>query len=324
MTAQQKKIQRAFVIYWSLLVYIIASQIWWFIALKLQNDQMSGYKIQDLPRNEVYAQKAAQITKDKNYKTAQYAGEGITFLLLIMAGAVFVYRAVSRELRRGTQQENFMMAITHELKTPIAVSKLNLETLQKWKLDEAQQKRLLNNTLEETNRLDGLCSNILLSSQIEADGYRVTNEEQAFSVIVENCADNFKARCPQRHFILDIAPDIFVVGDAFLLEIAVNNLLENAIKYSPKEKPVEISLHKDGHCAVMKIIDEGAGIPETEKKKVFQKFYRTGNEATRRAKGTGLGLYLVSNIAKRHGGKIIIQDNPKGGSIFVLTLKAEP
>ncbi len=324
MTEQRRKIRRAFIIYWSLLVYIVASQIWWFIALELQNDQMSVHKIQYLPKNELYEQKAAQIIKAKNLKTAQYAGEGITFLLLILAGAVFVFRAVRRELRRGTEQENFMMAITHELKTPIAVSKLNLETLQKWKLDEKQQKRLLDNTLEETNRLDALCSNILLSSQIDADGYRVTNEEQPFSVLIENCADNFRARCPQRTFKSDITPDIFVVGDAFLLEIAVNNLLENAIKYSPKEKPVEILLHKDGDYAVVKIIDEGTGIQEAEKKKVFQKFYRTGSEATRRAKGTGLGLYLVSNISKRHGGKIIIQDNPKGGSIFVLSLKAEP
>lgn len=324
MTEKQKKIRRAFVIYWVLLAYIIAAQIWWFIALKLQNDQMSIYEMQNLRKDDIsYSKKAAQIIKDKNYKTAQYAGEGITFLLLIMAGAVFVYRAVRRELKRGTEQENFMMAITHELKTPIAVSKLNLETLQKWKLEEAQQKRLLDNTLEETNRLDALCSNILLSSQIEADGYRVTNEEQAFSVITANCADNFKARCPLRRFVTNIAPDIFVVGDAFLLEIAVNNLLENAIKYSPKEKPVEISLYKEGSCAVVKITDEGAGIPEPEKKRVFLKFYRTGNEATRRAKGTGLGLYLVRNIAKRHGGKIIIKDNPKGGSIFVLSFKAE-
>lgn len=323
MTQIQKKIRRAFVIYWVLLAYIIAAQIWWFIALKLQNDEMSEYKIQDLPKNELYAQTAAQITQAKNYKTAQYAGEGVTFLLLIMAGAVFVFRAVRRELRRGTEQENFMMAITHELKTPIAVSKLNLETLQKWKLDETQQKRLLHNTLEETNRLDALCTNLLLSSQIVADGYRVTNEEQAYSTIIENCVDNFKARCPLRTFEKNIEPDIFVIGDAFLLEIAVNNLLENAIKYSPKEKPVRIVLEKKESCAELQITDEGPGISEQEKKKIFEKFYRTGNEATRRAKGTGLGLFLVNNISKRHKGQIKIENNPAGGSIFVLTIKAE-
>lgn len=324
MAEKKHKIQRAFIIYWVLLAYIIAALVWWFIALSGQNEQMSKYKLADLPANDTaYAAKHAQIIRATKTKNTQYIGEGATFLLLILAGAIFVYRAVSRELRSGTEQQNFMMAITHELKTPIAVAKLNLETLQKWKLDETQQKRLLHNTLEETNRLDALCTNLLLSSQIEANGYRVTNEEQAFSAIINNCADNFRARCPQRVFFKDISPDIFVIGDAFLLEIAVNNLLENAVKYSPKEKPVTVSLQKEAGLAVVRIIDEGPGIPETEKKKIFQKFYRTGNEATRKAKGTGLGLYLVKNIAKRHKGNIVIENNPPGGSIFAFSMKAE-
>ena len=324
MQAKRKKIQRAIIIYWVLLAYIIAALVWWFIALSRQNEQMSMYKLQDLRRDDFfYAEKYDRIIKARNLKTAQYLGEGATFMLLILAGAIFVFRAVRRELRSGTQQQNFMMAITHELKTPIAVAKLNLETLQKWKLDEIQQKRLLYNTLEETNRLDALCSNLLLSSQMEAGGYRITNEEQAFSLIVNKCADNFSARYPQREITKEIATDVFVVGDQFLLEIAINNLLGNAVKYSPKEKPVNVSLMQEGNVAVLKIKDEGHGIPNAEKKKIFQKFYRTGNEATRRAKGTGLGLYLTKNIAQTQNGNIIIQDNPAGGSIFVFSLKAE-
>lgn len=324
MPLKRKKIQRAFVIYWVLLAYIVAALVWWFIALSRQNEQMSLYKIQDLRSDDfLYQEKYDKIIQTKNTKTAQYAGEGATFLLLIVAGAIFVFRAVRRELRTSAEQQNFMMAITHELKTPIAVTKLNLETLQKHKLAETQQQKLLDNTLQETNRLDTLCNNLLISSQIEGGGYKASYDEQNFSILVDDCVNECIIRYPKRIIEKKIEPDIFVTGDKFLLQIAINNLLENAIKYSPKEKPIHALLTKINSIAVLKIIDEGPGISEAEKQKIFQKFYRTGNEATKRAKGTGLGLYLTSKIAKTHKGKITIENNPIAGSIFVFSLKAE-
>ncbi len=324
MLLKRRKIQRAFIIYWVLLAYIMAALIWWFIALNRQNEKMSDYQIRDIRNDDFLKQeKYDRVITDKNIKTAQYLGEGGTFLLLIIAGAIFVFRAVRRELRLSAEQQNFMMAITHELKTPIAVSKLNLETMQRHKLDETQQQRLLQNTLEETNRLDTLCNNLLLSSQIEAGGYRAVNDEQDFSALVNECADGFIRRYPQREITKDIESNVFVNGDPFLLQMAINNLLENAIKYSPKEKPVAAGLKKADAIASLSIIDEGPGIPDAEHQKIFQKFYRTGNEATKRARGTGLGLYLISRICKSHDGNITIQNNPKGGSIFVLSLKAE-
>ncbi len=318
-----KKIKKAFIIYWVLLAYIVAALVWWFIALNRQNTQMSFYKLQDVSRNDVsYIPKTENIIKEQKTKTAQYIGEGVTFLLLIIAGAIFVFRIVRRELRVSAEQQNFMVAITHELKTPIAVSKLNLETLQKRKLDETQQQRLLYNTLQETNRLNTLCNNMLLSSQIEAGGYIPTNEEIDFSETVNGCINDFKTRYPAREITAQVEENIFVTGDVFLFQIAVNNLIENAIKYSPKEKPVIIKLFVENQTAILKVTDEGLGISDTEKQKVFEKFYRTGNEATKRAKGTGLGLYLASRISKKHGGNIAIHNNPAGGSIFVLSLHA--
>ena len=324
MKPQQKKIQSAHVIYWVLLAYIIAALIWWFIALSRQNELMTQYKMDDLKMDDIhFAAKKQKILKDKSTKTAQYLGEGGTFLLLILAGAIFVFRAVRRELRLNAEQQNFMMAITHELKTPIAVTKLNLETLQKHKLAEAQQQRLIDNSLQETNRLDTLCNNLLISSQIEGGGYKVSFEEQNFSLLVNQCINELIIRFPKRNIIKNIEEEVYVNGDFFLLQIAVNNLLENAVKYSPKESTVEAVLHKQHQNAILKIIDEGIGIAETEKEKVFQKFYRAGNEATKRAKGTGLGLYLTSKISKTHNGNITIEDHPKAGSIFTFSLKAE-
>ncbi len=324
MLQKGKKIQRAFVIYWVLLAYIIAALIWWFIALSRQNEQMSMLKMQELKKDDfLYTQKIATIQKDKRRKTAQYIGEGGTFLLLIIAGAIFVFRAVRRELRTNAEQQHFMMAITHELKTPIAVAKLNLETLQKHKLAEAQQQRLLSNTLQETNRLDTLCNNLLVSSQIEGGGYVISFDEQHFSALVQDAVDGFASRFTNRNFIKQIDADVYVNGDAFLLQIVANNLIENAIKYSPKEKPIIISLTKNNNNAILAIADEGIGIADAEKRKVFEKYYRVGNEATKRAKGTGLGLYLISKICKAHNGSVQIKNNITTGTIVQFEIKAE-
>lgn len=314
MPHKSKKIHSIFFIYWILLAYILAALIFWFITLNNQNNLMSELKKQSFPAN------SKNIESDSKKKEMQYIGEGTTFLLVIMAGAIFFYKAVKRQFKISQEQQHFMMAITHELKTPIAVAKLNLETMQKRKLDEIQQQRLLYNTLQETNRLDTLCNNMLISSQIEAGGYRFVNEEINFGKLVNKCTDDFITRFPNRILFKNIEKDIIINGDPMLLEIAVNNLLENALKYSPKDMPVNVSLELNDTVAELQICDNGPGIPDEEKKKVFEKFYRVGNEATKRARGTGLGLYITRKIVKTHGGNIFIINNSQGGSIFTIQL----
>lgn len=315
------KLRSIFILYWFLLAYILAALIWWFIALNRQNRQMAQYETEQLKKTDNnYQAEYDKISTIEKRKTAQYLGEGITFFLLIIAGAVFVYRAVRRELKISRQQQHFMMAITHELKTPISVAKLNLETMQKHKLDEQQQQRLLQNTLEETNRLNALCNNMLLSSQIEAGGYRLTPEETNISELVAKCVQDFITRYPQQKIEMDIAPDIFIEGDRLLLQMLVNNLIDNAIKYSHKEVPVTVSLSEKDNYINLQVKDEGKGIAPEEKEKIFDKFYRTGNAATRAAKGTGLGLYLAKKIALQHNAYIAVTDNKPAGSIFTVTL----
>jgi two-component system, OmpR family, sensor histidine kinase CiaH len=324
MAQEGNKIKLVFFVFWMLLAYTVAALVWWFYELNVQNLLIGRVEIKELVINDpLYLSKYNVIIDEQKRNTLQYIAEGLTFLLLIMAGAIYIYRGFVKELKLANDQRNFMMAITHELKTPIAVAKLNLETLQKHKLAESQQKQILSNTLQETNRLDILCNNLLVSSQIEAGKYNFTKGEQHFSDIVNDCADEFIRRYPLRIFTKNITPDLLVVGDLFLLQIAINNLIENAIKYSPKEKPIEITLHKVENWAQLSVTDEGAGVADGDKELVFEKFYRTGNEATKRAKGTGLGLYLTGRICKTHNGHIKIEDNPKGGSIFILSLKLE-
>lgn len=323
MHSKIKKIHYIFLIYWFLLAYIIAALVWWFVALNRQNDQMSNYKLQELnPSHSGYTEQVNKIQLAQKRKTAQYLGEGITFFLLIATGAVFVFRAVRRQLKFSQEQQNFMMALTHELKTPIAVTKLNLETLQKRKLEESQQQRLIQTTIQEANRLNSLCNNMLLSSQIEASGFKISTEEINFSDLVNDCTQDFITRYPQINITSAIAKDIFINGDQLLLQMAVNNLIDNAIKYSPKETNIAVVLNQEKNNIILQVKDGGKGIAHEEKKKIFQKFYRSGNEATKGAKGTGLGLYLTQKITQQHNGNISVTDNMPTGSIFTITLQS--
>ena len=318
-----KGLRSIFVVYWVLLIYIVAALVWWFIALNKQNHQMIQYETEQLKKdNPAYFTEIQKLTSAEKRKTVQYILEGSTFLLLILAGAVFIFRAVRQQLKSGLQQQNFMMALTHELKTPIAVTKLNLETLQKRKLEYTQQQKLLHNTIQETNRLNALCNNMLLASQIEGDGYNITKEETNFTEVVNECVQDYIIRFPQRQINTSIDEEIFIDADKLLLQMSINNLIDNAIKYSPKETIVTVTLTQQYTETRFSVKDEGKGIINEEKKKVFEKYYRTGNSATKGARGTGLGLYLTKRIAQHHNATILLTDNIPHGCNFTILFRA--
>jgi signal transduction histidine kinase len=318
--AVKKKFLLITIVYWFLLLYMIAALVWWFVALNHQNNDMAAMRLAEINKDDPqYIQKVEIINNLQQRKVAQYIGEGTTFLALILVGAVFVYRAARRQIRLSAQQQNFMMAVTHELKTPIAITQLNLETLQKRKLEEEKQQKLIGNTLQEANRLNTLCNNILLAAQLDGGAYKSTKQEINLSDLMEGCVESCMNRFPQRTFHVNIQEAIYIIGEYLLLQMLLNNLIENALKYSPKTAAITIQLTQQKKQAVIQIIDEGFGIANEEKKKIFEKFYRTGNENTRAAKGTGLGLYLCKKIVQDHNGYISVTDNLPQGSIFTAT-----
>jgi signal transduction histidine kinase len=317
--SQSKKLTLITWVYWILLCYIVAALIWWYIELVQQNNEMFDYKRELLTRaGTISKETLAFIEKEKHINQMQYIGEGLTFLALMVLGAVFVYRAVRKEIKINFQQQNFMMAITHELKTPIAITQLNLETLQKRKLTEIQLQKLISNTLEENGRLNTLCDNILLASRIDAGKYQTKYEKISISELIDNTVQYLQTRFPKRTILFQIEKDLMVSADAFLLPLLFNNLIENAIKYSPSDKPVTVLLQQINRVIRFSVIDEGTGIATAEKLKIFNKFYRTGNESHRKTKGTGLGLYLSAKIAEDHNTTIKISDNLPNGSIFTI------
>ena len=323
----RKRLRRTTFIYWMLLVYIIAALAWWFISLEQQNARIADLRYESIQLQKSFlsakqlADKLHIIDVEFKKNTWKYVGEGVTFLILILIGAVFVYRSVRRQFKVQLQQQNFMMAVTHELKTPISVTRLNLETLQKYNLDPEKQKKLIRTTLDETSRLNFLTNNILIASQLEAGGYQSAKEELDLSTLLKDCLQAFRERFPDRDFNEDIDADADVKGDALLLQMLINNLLENAIKYSPKEAPITAVLKKYRSGIELQVKDEGPGIPDEEKKRIFSKFYRIGNEATRKTQGTGLGLYLCRKITRDHNADISVTNNEPSGSNFVVIFR---
>jgi len=316
---KNKWANRATVIYWLLLIYVLAALIWWFIALNMQNRKMAEYKMSLLTHDdEAYIQKVEKIYSDRNRMTTAYISEGLVFLSVIGVGAIFLYSAVRRQIRIQRQQQNFMMAITHELKTPISITKLNIETLQKHALDESKREKILGSTLQEINRLNTLTGNILVSAQLEGGSYLFNKEDLDFSQIVMESFNDFEGRFPNRTWHTDLEPGLFISGDPLLMQILVNNLIENAIKYSPPTLPIAIVMKNKNALGILSVSDEGAGIPKKEHKRIFQKFYRVGNEDTRSAQGTGLGLYLCRKIAQDHKMRLQVSNNLPRGTIFTV------
>lgn len=315
---KQKKFALVTIGYWFLLLYAVMALFFWFLSLNNQNNNLAQLKIAELsitaPKN--YQEQLNNILAFKKRKETQYIAEGLTFFIVLIIGAWFVYRSIRKQIKLTQQQQNFLMAVTHELKTPIAVTQLNLETLQKRSLDASQQQKIISNTLQEANRLNGLCNNILLSSQIDSDSFKSNKQLVDVGLIVKASTDSFKKRFISKNIEVNIDENCYLKGETFLLEMLINNLLDNAIKYSPNNPTIVVKLLLYPNKIVLQVKDEGIGIDESQKDKLFTKFYRIENESTRTTKGTGLGLYLCKKIAKLHNGNISVTKNKPMGSTF--------
>lgn len=307
-----------------LFAYVVSALVFWGISLDRKSQTIYELEYENLKRTidstaqaDAYYSKLQDIQDKRSTRTKQYLGEGSTFLLVIIIGAAVVYTSFRRSIRLSRQQNNFMMAVTHELKSPIAAMKLNLQTMARHQLDEDKRKLLIDRCVTESNRLNDLCNNMLLASQMEGRQYKPAREQFSFSDLVTDSVVDYTHSYPGR-FVIRATGDYNITGDKTLVQMAVNNLLENAVKYTPADKSATVSIEEKNNHAVLIVADNGPGIPDNEKSKIFNKFYRIGSEVTRKAKGTGLGLYLTLKIVEQHKGKITVRDNEPHGAVFEI------
>ena len=307
-------------IYWVFLTYMIAAFIWWYVSLEKQNNEIAAIKFQSIQINDPSLKAKTHAIQDFQLrKTKQFIGEGLTILVLFLLGAIYVYRSLKKQLRYADQQQNFMMAVTHELKTPIAISHLNIETLLKRDLDSSQQLKLLEATLKETKRLDSLSTNILLTAQLDMGQYEANKQLVNVSELLRQNIKSFQERYPSRICNTMVEDAMEIQGEPLLIQLLINNLIDNANKYAPVTEPIYIHLQSHQNMIQLIVKDQGPGIAAIDRNKVFEKFYRVGAETTRTTKGSGLGLYLCKRITEFHNATIQLTTNTPTGSIFTVT-----
>lgn len=251
---------------------------------------------------------------------------GIIFFGLLIAGVAVNTIFLVREVRRNEQQDSFLNAVTHELKTPIASIRLYLETLASRNLDEAKRGEFYRIMLEDTDRLLGTVEQVLKAGEVRLTGARKNWQEVQLSTVVADALALARVRqnlSPEvLRFGVTPTDEITVLGNPEELRTAVFNLLDNAIKYSGEKKDIVVDLLTPGIDTVMLCVrDQGVGIPQNELKRIFKRFYRAANSKTNQVKGTGLGLFIVRSIARRCGGDAYAESEGEGrGSTFIIRL----
>jgi signal transduction histidine kinase len=299
--------RKPFFIFTLLALYIVLQFGWWVYLLYQQ-----GIVIQEL--------EAGRVAPDhRSYSLSMVIGEGSVFLLIVLSGLYLAYRAYRKELELIRAKDNFLMAVTHELRTPIAGIRLNLQTLERSGLSPEQRKSVMDRALDNTKRLQTLSDHILLAAQNTSTNTGSISKAIDVSMIVLNTCNGFIQRAETSHRInMHIEEGILVAIDPDAMTSIIENLLQNALNYAPNGTDIQISLTKSDDGVLLEVMDQGPGISNEQKKLVFEKFYRGGEEMTRSTKGTGLGLFIVRALVKQAGGRISIKDNDPSGSIFTV------
>ncbi len=285
--------RRTFIIFYALIIYALTELIWW------------GYLL----------------VKKMPSSLGMIVGEGSIFLIVFVVGAIWLHKSIHRERKLQEQKKNFLLSVTHELKSPLASIKILLQTIQKRDLTKAQVLDFIDKSLMDIERLDDMVENMLLASKIDNRSYTFPKAQFNLSVLVDSIVNRLQlTKCETSQQIIDaeIEPKIQITGDKFALTSVVTNLIENAIKYSGPCETVGVKLFSKDSRVFLQVADHGIGIADEEKGRIFDKFYRVGSEDTRNTKGTGLGLYIVKEVLDKHQASIKVKDNRPAGSIFEI------
>lgn len=263
---------------------------------------------------------------DRGRRTRMFVGEGFFFILLIVAGAIAIHRSLRRGAEFEHRQQNFLAAVTHELKAPLASIRLFTETLSSRQLPEDKQRECLAKIAQDVERLQDLIDDALEAGVFSRRSFHPTLELNNLSNDLDSYVEMFRPRAERGGLTLttEIAPDVMARTDQVHLRRAVSVVIENAIKYSgPKGKGgrIGITLKTEAHDAIITVRDEGIGLDASDQDRVFERFYRAGDEMTRKVSGSGLGLYIAQESIAAHNGKITLHsDGPGKGATVEIRL----
>lgn len=294
--------KRTALIFYVLSVYVVVQFVWW------------GYHLIEL--TEEVSQKSTEVSR----RISMVIGEGAVFLILLLIGIWQIRRSIRKELKLSERQNNFLLSVTHELKTPLAANKLYLQTIKKRDLSKEQSNDLLSKAIDENVRLERMIDNILNASRLENNRMNIEKEKINLGDLITTIQERYNSVLNASVIEIDIDTTIEIFADRFMLETIFSNLIENALKYAGKENPITIYASQNNTLVQFGVKDCGPGVPKELKSEIFKKFFRVGNEEVRTQKGTGLGLFIVAELVRMHNGTIVCEDNQPTGINFRITI----
>lgn len=244
---------------------------------------------------------------------------GVVVFGFIIAGVILNTIFLVHEIRRNEQQDSFLNAVTHELKTPITSIRLYLETLQKRNVDEEQRREFYQVMLDDTQRLMGTVEQVLRAARVVQKNALLSRSEVEVGPLVQDALDLARSRHHLPAEAMDWTADgkpaerLTVMGDREELATAMSNVFDNAVKYSPKDPAIRVEvLTPDLRHVQIRVRDNGIGVSRGELKRIFKRFYRVLSPGATQVKGSGLGLFIVRAIARRHGGNAYAESEGAG------------
>jgi len=310
----------ALIIFLALVGFALAMVTWWIILMARLTDE----KVDLAAELGAAPQYVEHLHQQEIERQIMLGSEGVVFLILILVGVWLIYRSLAQAHRLRRLQENFLMAVTHELKTPLASMTVYLDTLKSEKISSEKKEQLIPRMKEDLRRLDSLVEDILEAGRFEASAYKPERQRLDLGALLTDLTEKLSVSIPgkQLRATRHIESDIYIAGDSAVIRRAIRAILDNAVKYSgDDEADLTISLRRLSSYAEITIKDRGIGIDKSELSQIFDRFYRVGHELTRACLGTGLGLYLCRQMIRAHGGEVVARSEGIGcGTEFIITL----
>ena len=307
----------------AMIVFLLAQGIWWVVFMARLVDEKVSLAA-ELGASPEFIE---AIHQEEISRQIMVGLEGIVFLALFFVGAWLIYRSLVKTEEIKFHQQNFLMAVTHELKTPLASISVYIDALKSDKIPQEKKLEVIPKIREDVSRLEKLVENVLEAGRFQRSGYTLDREQIDLSQLTGERLDKLVSLplAGPLHITRNLESNIILYGDRSALGRAIDSILENSLKYADTGSAIiDVNLSSRNQEIMLEISDNGIGLEKKDLVRVFERFYRVGNELTRRSAGTGLGLYLCREIIRAHGGKVTADSPGLGkGTRFTIMLQRE-
>lgn len=310
---------RALLQFYFLVIYVFLQFSWWTYLIINLNSEIHELRVTQISVQ--HPEKKAELDRLLEKRKWMVLGESSVFVAILLLGVYRTWRSLRQETNLAVLQRNFLMATAHELRTPVASVRLQLDTIARHKLDPEQTQKLIHYARSETDRLELLIEKALMATRLDNGKYPLHPESfSPAELLTQKIKSTFGDQFNAGRIRLDCSDMTKVFMDKTAFTSVFSNLIENAIKYGGESGVVDVEIHLNDSELKLRIADSGPGIAESELKLIFNRFYRSGNEETRSVKGTGLGLFIVAQLVRVMKGRINVFNRKPSGAVFEIFL----